>query len=220
MGLRGTKPKGTVEIQWSPEFAYAIGLLVTDGSLSNDGRHITLVSKDTQQLKTFARILHLKNRIGVTRSGYNGKLTPRIQFGDVIFYKFLLSIGLMPNKTKIIGEVEVPRAYFFDFLRGHFDGDGSFHSYFDPRWKSSYMFYTIFVSASLPHLLWIRGVLRDRLKINGHITTAKGISYWQLKFAKRESLILLRSMYRGATVYLLRKKLKIKKALAIVGEHL
>ena len=35
-----------IKIEWSPEFAYAIGLIVTDGSLSKDGRHINFSSKD------------------------------------------------------------------------------------------------------------------------------------------------------------------------------
>jgi len=30
---------------WSADFAYAVGLLTTDGSLSIDGRHINLTSK-------------------------------------------------------------------------------------------------------------------------------------------------------------------------------
>lgn len=39
------KPQGK-PITWSPEIAYAVGLLTTDGSLSIDGRHIDFTSKD------------------------------------------------------------------------------------------------------------------------------------------------------------------------------
>ena len=67
-----------------------------------------------------------------------------------------MSIGLMPNKTKIIGAVKIPNNYFFDFLRGHFDGDGTFYSYWDPRWRSSHMFYVVFASASLKHIIWLQ----------------------------------------------------------------
>gem|GEM_PF-6676481 len=42
------KPLGKVKIQWSPEFAYVIGLLTTDGNLSPDGRHINFTSKDRE----------------------------------------------------------------------------------------------------------------------------------------------------------------------------
>lgn len=39
------KPKGK-PVKWSPKIAYAVGLITTDGSLSKDGRHIDLTSKD------------------------------------------------------------------------------------------------------------------------------------------------------------------------------
>src|SRR3989344_1036593 len=129
------RPQNKVRIKWSPEFAYAIGLLTTDGNLSPDGRHITLVSNDKEQIITFRRCLGLNNKISNNMSGTSKRLGFRIQFGDVNFYKFLLSIGLMPNKSKILGEIKIPDKYFFDFLRGHFDGDGTFYSYWDPRWK-------------------------------------------------------------------------------------
>ena len=159
MGKRGPKPKGKVKIKWSHNFAYAIGLLVTDGCLSPDGRHIIFVSKDKEQLQNFTRALNIQVIVSKTRSGYANKTITRIQFGDVLFYRFLLAIGLMPNKTKIIGAIVIPPRYFFDFLRGHFDGDGSFYSYWDKRWRSSFMHYLQFISASRNHILWMKAEL-------------------------------------------------------------
>ncbi len=221
MGKRGPKPKGKVKIKWSSDFAYAIGLLVTDGCVSTNRRHITFVSKDREQIRNFMHALNIQVRTGDTRSGYSGKNTPRIQFGDVLFCNFLISIGILPNKTKILGKVGIPPKYFFDFLRGHFDGDGSTYSYFDPRWKSSFMFYTTFVSASKKHILWLQKEIFDRLEIHGHIT-GDGIksSVFQLKYAKADSLKLLRKMYHKNAIALPRKRLKIEKMLSIVGERL
>ena len=135
------------KLNWTPGFAYAIGLLATDGCLSKDGRHIDFTSKDKSQLETFLRCLGIKNKIGHKKSGAGKKCT-RVQFGDVVFYRFLLGIGLMLAKSKTMSDLDIPIKYFFDFLSGYFDGDGTFYSYFDPRWKSSYMFYTVFISAS------------------------------------------------------------------------
>jgi len=130
MGKRGAKPQGKVKIRWSPKFAYAIGLLTTDGNLSKDGRHITLVSNDLEQLINFRNCLGINNKITRHNAGSSriqkGK---RIQLGDVLFYDFLLEIGLTPNKSKTLGKIQIPDKYFFDFLRGHFDGDGTFYSY-------------------------------------------------------------------------------------------
>src|SRR3989338_7960663 len=155
MKVRGARPRRKDEIKWSSDIAYAVGLITTDGCLSNDGRHIIFVSKDREQLKNLMSALKIRVKIGNTISGYTGKPTTRIQFGDVKLYRFLLEIGLMPNKTKILTSISVTDEYFFDFLRGHFDGDGSFYSYWDPRWKSSYMFYTVFISASKNHINWL-----------------------------------------------------------------
>ena len=91
-------------MRWSSNLAYVIGLIVTDGNLSKDGRHIELTSKDRDQIETFSRILNLENKIGHKKSGYNPSgVYYRIQFGNVKLYRFLIKIGLTPNKTKTIG---------------------------------------------------------------------------------------------------------------------
>lgn len=213
------KPLGKIKIKWSPEFAYAIGLLVTDGSLSKDSRHIVLVSKDKEMIENFMKVLDFQNKIGRHSRGSSiDKKYFRVQFGDVNFYNFLLKIGLMPNKTKIIGDVKIPDKYFFDFLRGHFDGDGSFYSYWDPRWRSSYMFYTILISASKNHIEWLQKFIYKFLKIKGYITKSVNDSVYQLRYAKVESLKLLSKLYYNSNIVCLsRKRLKIRKALSIIG---
>jgi len=213
---RGPKPKGKVKIVWTANFAYAIGLLVTDGNLSPNGRHITFVSKDTEQITNLQKALRIKVTPSYTRSGYTGKLTPRIQFSDSLFWAFLVSIGVMPNKSKIIGPVAIPDKYFMDFVRGIFDGDGSFHSYIDTRWRGSHMFYTIFASASNEHILWLQQKLQDRIGISGHITRGEGVSVYQLKYAKRESFKILKNMYYTSSVLCLsRKRKKIESGLKV-----
>lgn len=219
MGKRGPKPKGNVKIKWSANFAYAIGLLASDGSLSKDGRHISFTSKDDQQIKNFMNCLDLKVKIGKKVSGYKNKSQANVQFGDVLFFQFLMEIGLMPAKSKIMGEIKIPKKYFFDFLRGSFDGDGSFHSYYDPRWKSSFMFYTIFVSASKKHIDWLRREIFARLKISGHISHGKTAKVYQLKYAKADSFQILKNMYYSRDVVCLnRKRIKVEKALSVEGK--
>lgn len=215
------KPLGKVNIKWSPAFAYAIGLLATDGCLYNDGRHINFTSKDEEQILNFMKCLNLRVKLGTK---YNGARTTRsfvVQFGDVEFYNFLFRIGLTPCKSYTIGEVKVPKEYFFDFLRGALDGDGTFYSYWDPRWRSSFMFYTVFISASKIHILWLRKNIMVALGIAGHITKTGKTPMYELKYAKAESLKLLPSVYYNADVICLsRKREKIEKALAVEGMSL
>lgn len=215
MGLRGPKPKGKVNIKWSPNFAYAIGLLASDGCLSKDGRHIDLTSKDTEQLENFLVALDIDVKITIKHSS-TGEKYQRVQFGDVLFYNFLLDIGFTTAKSKTLGELSVPKKYFFDFLRGSFDGDGCFYSYWDPRWRSSHMFYVEFVSASKKHIDWLRNEIFDRLAIKGHVVKDGKGSTYQLKYAKKEALVIIKKMYYNRKIVCLsRKRIKIEKALAI-----
>ena len=216
------KLKYKVKIKWSPQFAYAIGLITTDGNLSPDGRHINFTSKDREQILTFKRCLKIDNKVGrKARASEKFKKYYVIQFGDRNFYQFLLAIGLTPRKSRTIGALMIPKKYFLDFLRGHFDGDGTFYSYWDKRWRSSFMFYIEFVSGSEKHVIWLRKKINSMLGINGHVTKArtKG-SVWQLKYAKTESLILLQVLYKKKNApRLSRKYLKIKRVLAIVNKQ-
>lgn len=222
MGKRGPKPKGAVKIKWSANFAYAIGLITTDGCLYRDGRHICLTSKDLEQVNNFNTALGTKYHLGRKGSGIiKDKKYYIVQFSDVIFYKFLNKIGLFSAKSKTMGKIEVPDKYFFDFLRGSFDGDGCTNSYWDPRWKSSFMFYTTFISASGEHIKWLRSEISNKIAIKGHVTKSGNGACFQLKYAKKESLILLKKMYYSSDVlHLSRKKLKINKMLGIVGKSI
>ena len=219
MGKRGPKPKGKVKIEWSPDFAYAVGLIATDGCLSPSGRHIVFVSKDADQIQNYMDALGITNAVSSARSTYTGQQVPRVQFGDVLFYRFLIGIGITPAKSKTIGELKIPRRYFFDFLRGSHDGDGSFYSYLDPRWRSSFMYYLVFGSASKKHLLWIQRTLNGLLGVSGHVT-GKGEerTIYQLKYAKKESLKIIKKMYYSdAVICLSRKRRKIEAALKTAG---
>lgn len=222
MGKVGQRPVGGIKIEWTPDFAYMIGILATDGCLYSDGLHINLTSKDREQIVNFKKVFGLKNKIGKkARSLGAEKKYFVIQFGDVIFYKFLLSIGLTPAKSKTLGAIAVPEKYFPDFLRGVFDGDGYSYSYWDKRWKSSFMYYVGFVSASPRFILWLKNIIHSLCGISGHISADGRRRSQQLKYAKHESMRLVRKMYYSPRVICLsRKRLKLERTLAIVGEKL
>ncbi len=217
--MPGIKPKETVTKVWSPELAYAVGLLATDGNLSPDGRHINLTSKDIDLLETFKRCLGLKNTIGEKHGGFEKRTTCfSVQFGDIVFYRWLLALGLTPNKSKTIGALKIPDRYFFDFLRGSFDGDGCILSYWDPRWASSHMFYIKFSSASPAHLRWLQETLIRLINISGRIKPAGACH--QLSFAKKDSKILFVKMFYSDTVpHLKRKFVKAMEIFKVEDRH-
>ena len=214
------KPLGRVKLEWSPDFAYAIGLIVSDGNLSPDGRHVIFTSKDVELINKFQKSLQINLHVGrKSRGGGSEKKYYVVQVGDVLFYKFLQGIGLMPKKSKIIRDIKVPDEYFFDFLRGSFDGDGTFFSYWDKRWRSSFMFYLALLSASRAHIIWLRKEISDRLRIHGHISVSQKLQsapVYILRYAKKEALRLLPELYYNDGVVCLSRKIdKIKQALTI-----
>lgn len=47
-----------VKVKWSPNFAYSIGLIATDG------RHISFTTKDVELAHLFKKCLGIDNKIG------------------------------------------------------------------------------------------------------------------------------------------------------------
>jgi len=212
-----------INFEWTPNLAYVIGLLTTDGCLSKDGRHIIIRSSDTQLLETFKKCLNISNKICQTfNDGWAKKPAYKIQFGSVQLYRWLLKIGLFPAKTYTIGELKIPEKYFGDFLRGHLDGDGSVLTYTD-SWNTfknpKYIYKRIFIkfiSASEKHIRWIRKNIQKIIGIRGHMVCQKPYrsdqttNLWQIKFAKKDSLKLYPLLYSSPDVpCLLRKRRKI-----------
>lgn len=222
MAKPGPKPKGKVKISWSSDLAYAIGLLAADGCVSSDGRHIIFTSKDKEQIENYYKALNITAKIGKKSSGSNREKKYFVaQFSDVLFHAYLQSIGLGINKSRTISKVFVPEEYFFDFLRGLFDGDGSTYSYYDKRWKNSFMFYTSFTSGSKDFAFWLLKEIRKRIAVSGSISEdCPGKNpYYQIKFAKADSELLFGKMYyKKDLIYLKRKHLKIRQSLDIVHQ--
>lgn len=218
--MSGIKPLKKVKCNWSPDFAYAIGLIASDGCVGRDGSHIDFTSKDLEQVKNFKKCLGIDNKIGKKVSG-GGFVSHRIQFRDTNLHDFLVSIGISSFKSKTISGVNVPAQHFFDFLRGVYDGDGSSYSYMDKRWKSSYMFYVGFASSSNDFIDWLRDNILRLINIKGHVTMDREKTTKQLKYAKKESVVLLKKMYYSKNITCLsRKRLKNEKILSMIGEKL
>lgn len=208
---KGQKPKELVKIKMSSNFAYALGLIASDGCLYKDGRHVNFISKDEELVANLKKALAIT--IQVRQRKQNEKTYFYIQFSDSLFHAFLKSVGIIEAKSKTIEKVIVPRKFYFDFLRGVFDGDGSFYSYYDKRWKSSFMYYLSFASASKKYIVWIQETNRNYIGVKGCITSVKSKSTFRLKYAKKETLEIIKKMYyNDEVISLSRKREKIEKA--------
>lgn len=196
------------EIVWTPDLAYAVGLIVTDGNLSKDGRHFDFTSNDRDLIETFKKCLGIANKVVKKKSSYTNRFSSfRIQFSDVALYRWLANIGLMPNKSKIIGKLDIPDDYFFHFLRGHLDGDGTVRKYQDRTYPNSLRLITNFNSASLLHLQWLQATIKRLLGFAGYLRKTNG--EYRLAFSKYDSIRLLDEMYPAASVPCLFRKLVV-----------
>ncbi len=196
-----------IDITWSPNFAYIIGLITTDGNLSSNGRHISFTTKDLQLAELYKSCLNLTNTIGKkARGGEKIKKYYVVQFGDVNFYEYLLTIGLTPRKSRTLTEVSVPEKFFADFMRGCIDGDGSISIFDHPESKHKQLKVRL-TSASPNFLIWIHKMVRELWGINGgHIYRDPVKDVSELSFAKADGGKILKNMYYSKDVACLKRK--------------
>jgi hypothetical protein len=120
---------------WSPEMAYVLGIIYTDGNLYTirmkhaAGKSIKLIrsinvsQKDSEILRKILMLMNSNVKILQKRDGiyyfhiYSTKI-----------YEDLISLGLSPAKSRIVKFPEVPPEYVKHFIRGCWDGDGSVFS--------------------------------------------------------------------------------------------
>jgi hypothetical protein len=206
------KPQCKTSTSWCPALAYAIGFIATDGNLSSDGRHITLVSKDEEILEQIKKSLNLFGTVG-KKSRKNGgeKIYSYIHISDRNFYIFLLSLGLTPKKSKTIGKIKVPLKYFSHFLRGCIDGDGSITTSRHP--ESVHIQLKLRLCSASPKFLdWIHQEVTHLLKIDGGwIYTAKDRSVYTLTYGKVDSIKILKFLYNDLSEPHLKRKYLIAR---------
>lgn len=196
-----------VKTEWNANLAYAIGIITSDGNLSCDGRHINITSKDYEMAETFKSILCLDNKIGKkARGGTREKKYFVLQFGDINFYEFLLSIGLTAAKSKTLRQVQVPREFFADFLRGCIDGDGTIGAFKHPesRWPQIRL---RLASASPLFLNYMLASVREIVGVTGgHIYQQEKKGVGLLSFATADSIKILKFMYYDSSLPALTRK--------------
>ena len=126
-----------------------------------------------------------------------------------------------------LGPIAVPDQYFRDFFRGCIDGDGSVLTYIDRYHtvkNAEYVYgrlYVSLVSASHGFVEWMLATFRRLLSVRGSIdvdSRAGRRPIYRLRFAKRDSIRIVRWMYYTPDVACLgRKRIKAERFLS--GEH-
>lgn len=165
---------------------YLVGLIASDGCLSTDGRHIDITSNDCNFLQSIVNKLRLSNKV-TEKSNTKGQKSFHIQIGNRNFYDFLLSIGLIQNKSLTLNRITIPDKYFVDFLRGLIDGDGCIRFWKHPSNHNEQWSLRIY-SGSQQFVTWLQSTIEWNLKCRGKIhseirSTGKNAVY-TLKYGK------------------------------------
>jgi hypothetical protein len=173
----------TLPLAWSDDMAYIVGLTATDGCLVTGRRAINFKSSDRELVETYLQLLGRTNRV---------KSHPTKTGGIAYYTQFLLPLarGLLDGDGSIINKVyraDTGRRpdYFWEYL------------------------ITSFNSASGRHIQWLQGALGRVLNIKGSVqksTTTAGNPYFELRYAKAASSILLPLLYPAGAPCLERKR--------------
>ena len=112
----------------TPDKAYWLGFLYTDGNIGSSDNSITinLQESDIEHLRKFNKFLdYAKDNIKVY-SNKEGFKFCRFYCKNAHMHEQLNKLGCVPNKSLIIKfpEFMINSQYIWDFIRGIFDGDG------------------------------------------------------------------------------------------------
>jgi hypothetical protein len=208
----------TLPLTWSDEMAYIVGLTATDGCLFTGRRAINFKSGDRQLVETYLGLLGRKNRVK-SHPTETGGIAYYTQFHDSALYEWFRSAGLTPRKSLTIGAISVPDEFLMPVARGLLDGDGSVIDKVyraDTGRRSDYFWeylITSFKSASRPHLEWLRSRLHATTGQAGNLSQVKYKNplpnrhpFFELRYGKRSSLVLLPTLYPVGAPCLERKR--------------
>ncbi len=205
--------RNVIDTTWRQELAYVVGLIAADGWLRSDSYSIGFVSRESSLINLYRKALNTQKKARKRpRGGEVKKKYFTICFKSKQFYSFLRSIGIHPKKSKTIQKVELPDDYFADFVRGLYDGDGTFWTAWDKRWPKSFVYYLGLSSASMEFVIWIKTQLTRLYGVKGYIHGGKGA--YTIRYVKGDTRRLFKIMYyKPDLLYLRRKHDKIRRAI-------
>jgi hypothetical protein len=201
--------------------AYVLGYIAADGNISIGKRgncYLALEGIDEELIYNIKRVLGAGQTITSRLRNFKYNRSYRLQIGSKEMVRDLVKIGLTPNKAKRMHLPDVPKAYFGDFVRGYFDGDGNvcFSRFKRSDRKRGYIQYirVLFTSCSASILKGIAERLTNEFGIEGFLLHERG-NYHILYCYKQEQINKTFELLYGShpALYLNRKFVYFKEAL-------
>lgn len=192
--------------------AYVLGFFTADGNLIVNKRGASFWSIeicDRDILEKIRKALSSEHKISVRKKKGLHNAGYRLQIGSKEIYSDLRSLGFKTHKTFSLTLPFVPDAYFPDFVRGYFDGDGNVWSGFvlkKGRRVRTLILQVVFTSCSHQFLYSLQKRL-ETYGITGGLHKHKTGNYSRLVYSVRssQSLYLLLYKKKNVNLYLYRK---------------
>lgn len=188
--------------------AYFLGLLMADGNVFIDKRtdrmSIGLHPDDKYLLQIFSYLLAGKD---IVRKEVSRNIcTLAINNSSIV--KNLTEYGCVPNKTYCADlPKKLEKGFIKYFILGLFDGDGTISKTFEKTGKPRFR-YGFSITGHIDLLKKVQKFIKDELNIKTSIykTASSENGIYSLDLNRRYEIYKLMSyLYRGATVYMLRK---------------
>lgn len=190
----------------TPEKAYWLGLLITDGSVDSYKGHyrirLQLQAQDKEILEKFQKCLQLDSKI--IENKREGKHAFSVQFNDKQIFQDLANYNIVPNKTYLIKNLpldKIPQAFLKDYARGLLDGDGCITFSSDKTTDVSINF-TSYYQSIVKDFQFLIDNLIGKQQHNKNIYTTAWHTQWR---GKQQVLKILDILYKDSTIYLQRK---------------
>jgi len=183
---------------WSRNMAYILGYLFADGSLEDAsylrGKYLRVTSCDLSIIQEIRKAFDSEHKIvKLAPSTANGKPRYFLRIGDHTIYNDLINLGLTPKKSlTMLFPNNIPINFINDFIRGYFDGDGTFNC---EKRKSNITPKVIFTSGSKQFLETLSGVITNSCSLQRIKKIYDSHRSYQLIYKSKEAITLMDFMF-------------------------
>lgn len=190
----------------SPEKAYWLGWLISDGAITFQPEknkyqlELTLKAEDIN-------ILHLlENDLGLTNKVYNsGKKYKRFSLGSKKIISDLVNLGITQNKSFTVKVPNFNNEYNSAFIRGIFDGDGGFTTYTRSSNQKKCMELSFCGNEYI--ITWVLNTLLEEIPKLKHNSITREGNIKRIRWSSKKDIILIRDyIYNNHNNHYLKRK--------------